>query len=307
MTDIASDQLWLWLDRFLTSKTAAGLSPRTIRYYHQQVGGFLLWLDDDAADKTVSRAVVEGYLIERRKGRSPATVSAAYRALRAFFGWVVECGYLTEQTSPMHKLAAPRVPKKLPRYVTPEEFDTLYGSIDGAAWLDYRDRTLLLLLFWSGLRRAEVMALTKRDLNLKEQVLLVRAGKGDKSRLVPFSPKLEEELNGYLARRPDDGDDIDALFVSNDGNGGVRGALSDWGLASMLRRRCGEAGVRKMNPHAFRHGFAMNFLNGGMNISAVASAMGHSSVQVTEGYYARWLAKGLQREYGQAYHNLASA
>ncbi len=290
----------------MTSKTAADLSPRTIGYYHQQVGGFLLWLDDDAADKTVSRAVVEAYLIERRKGRSPATVSAAYRALRSFFGWVVENGYFTEQTSPMYKVAAPRVPKKLPKYVTPEEFDSLYGSIDGDTWTDYRDRTMLLLLFWSGLRKGEVVGLTRRDLNLKEKMLLVRAGKGDKSRIVPFTPKLEEELDGYLTRRPDDADDIDALFVSNDGGGQVRGALTDWGLGSMLRRRCTDAGLRKMNAHAFRHGFAMNFLNAGMGISAVAAAMGHASVQTTEGTYARWLAKGLQREYGQAYHNLAA-
>jgi integrase len=72
------------------------------------------------------------------------------------------------------------------------------------------------------------------------------------------------------------------------------------GIRQMLRRRCQAAGLRYMHPHLFRHGFAMLFLNNGMQLSAVSAAMGHSSQQITTDIYAHWLSDGLSREYETA-------
>ena len=76
------------------------------------------------------------------------------------------------------------------------------------------------------------------------------------------------------------------------------------GVRMMLRRRCEAAGIRYASPHAFRHGFAMAWLNAGMHMSAVAAVMGHSSQAVTEAVYAHWQTESLSREYAQALRRL---
>jgi integrase len=96
------------------------------------------------------------------------------------------------------------------------------------------------------------------------------------------------------------------LWVSSDGYSGVRGALTAEGIRVMLRRRCTDVGLRSINPHQVRHGFAMTLLNAGMELSAVSAAMGHSSQSVTEQVYAAWLTEGLAREYDAALRRLAT-
>ena len=94
------------------------------------------------------------------------------------------------------------------------------------------------------------------------------------------------------------------LWWGSDGSHGAGQALGDEGVRMMLRRRCEAAGIRYASPHAFRHGFAMAWLNAGMHMSAVAAVMGHSSQAVTEAVYAHWQTESLSREYAQALRRL---
>jgi integrase len=158
--------------------------------------------------------------------------------------------------------------------------------------------SLLLLLYWSGLRVSELVGLHLPDVDTAAQLVTVRHGKGGKDRIIPCVPEIRRELLAYLMARPAwSGPEI---FLSNDGYGGARGALTAEGVRQMLRRRCRLTHLRHMNPHAFRHGFAMAMLNSGMQMSAVSDVMGHSSEQMTASIYARWLTAGLSREYHQA-------
>lgn len=290
------------LTQFLLAKRAAGKSPRTIEWYREQLQTYLDWLpahlDWDRLE------AIEAYLAAQRDpalALSANTVAARYRALKIWFGWLTQRKKLWP-ASPMAESEKPHVPKVVVDYVKPAEFRRLYETLGSDSWLDHRDRCIVLLLFWSGLRLGEVVGLNLGDVDTAARLVTVRGGKGGKDRIVPCAPELGPELLAYLmARPPWDGAE---LFVSNDGAGGVRGVLTPNGLRQMLRRRCKQAALRYMHPHAFRHGFAMAFLNAGMQMSAVSDAMGHSSEQVTASIYAHWLTEGLSQEYDQTRRRL---
>lgn len=292
------------MEQFLLAKEAAGLSPRTLEWYRDQIAVYLAWLP--CALDWDQPATVEAYLAaQRRLALSPSTVAARYRALSVWFGWLLRRGEIA--ASPIRAVDRPKVPKVLVEHVRLSHFRRLYASIGnspssglgtGEVWIDLRDRCLLLLLFWSGLRVSETLRLCLRDVDPAARLVTVRGGKGGKDRIVPCAPELGPEMLGYLmARPPWTGTE---LFLSNDGAGGVRGLMTASGVRQMLRRRSALAGVPYMSPHKHRHGFAMLFLNAGMPMSALAEAMGHSSEQVTANFYASWLTEGPSRQYEAA-------
>lgn len=296
-----------WLEEFLTAKMAAGLAPRTVEWYCDQISAYLAWLVALSPTGTCAPGLagpsVEQFLAaERERGLSPSSVKSRYAALSAWSNWLVRRGKI--DGSFVVQVEKPRVPKQQVRYVQLEEFRRLYTHIHGRTWWDYRDRCLLMLLFWSGLRLGEVAGLQVADIDAITQLVTVRRGKGGKARIVPIVPEVQSMLAGYLVQLPPLPPviaHVGALWFSNNGAGGVRGVLTAMGVRQILRRRCKRAGVRYMNPHSFRHGFAMEFLNHGMELSAVSAAMGHSSVQVTANEYAHWLTAGLSREHAEAY------
>lgn len=289
--------------RFLTAKSAGNRSPRTITWYEQEISHFLLWLESQAFEDGEFPALIDGYLAaERKRGVSPATVSARFRALSAWLNWCARRKLLEE--SPIAHVERPRVPKRQADHVSVAECSRLMASITGADWLDARDRLVLLLLFYSGLRVGELTALTVADIDAKAARVIVRQGKGMKARLVPVHANVPKELLGYLYSRPRyTGPE---LLLSSDGYTGIRGPLTTEGVRQMLKRRCKLAGVRYLHPHAWRHGFAMWTLNAGVGMSGVSALMGHSNTTVTESVYAHWQIGALEREYQEALARLGS-
>jgi integrase/recombinase XerC len=294
------------LDRFITAKSAAGKADRTLRWYADLLGAYLEYVEAHGLDwwQTESVESFQAHLWlrspkgrKRQVGFKPNSVDCYYRALRAWCNWLVR-RKLMPGPSPMEAVERPTRPSDPVGYVTLPEFTLLLHSIKGDEWTDQRDRCLLMLMFWSGLRVAELTSLRVADVDIAKRLVTVHRGKGGKSRIVPCAPDLGMAMLAYLMARPAFAGD--ALFASNDGYGGVRGELGVVGVRLMLRRRCKDAGLRYMHPHLFRHGFAMLFLNNGMQLSAVSAAMGHSDPKVTTDIYAHWLTDGLSREYDLA-------
>lgn len=285
------------LKQFLTAKSASGKATRTLRWYSDLLGEYLTYAEANALLwwHTETMEHFQAHLWQR--SFRPNTVDCYYRAIRAWCNWLIK-RKIMPAPSPVDAMERPSRPSDPVDHVTPAEFARLQCAIKGTEWTDQRDRCLLLLLFWSGLRVAELINLRVPDVDVAKRLVTVRRGKGGKSRLVPCAPDLGVTMLAYLMARP--GVVGDALFVSNDGYGGVRGALSVDGVRQMLRRRCNAAGLRYMHPHLFRHGFAMLFLNNGMQLSAVAAVMGHASPQTTIDIYAHWTIDGMSREYETA-------
>lgn len=284
------------LDRFLVTKEAAGCSLNTVRWYRMCVGHYLRWTDEEAQEYK-KPDTIENYLAKlRRNNLASSTVSGYFTALAAWFTWLTQREYIAD--NPLRQIPKPKQIRKVKRRIPKDDFVILYESIEVNNWSDQRDKCLLLIMFYSGLRVTETISLLPTDVDLDEQIISVRRGKGDKPRPVPCHPALVDELPIYFEMRP--AFCSETLFVANDGHDRVRGPLSAAGVRMIFVRRFAAAGLKYRNPHAFRHAFAMEFLNAGMEMSAVSASLGHASVKTTESEYAHWLVAGLKREYGEA-------
>lgn len=283
-----------WLD---AGRAARWGSSRSADWYEHNVSRYLAWVASSGAAATWTEpSTIERYLAsERGRGLSPHTLRARYVALRALFDYLIKRG-LFDPPNPLRSIDRPKLPKEhRPRSVELVELRQLLASVGLAAWSDLRDRVILQLLFFSGLRVSELVSLHVADVDVGRALVTIRGGKGNKDRPVPCLPALGSDLLAYLYSRPAwSGPE---LFLSNDGAGHVRGVLTAEGVRQMLRRRCKKLGLRHLNPHAFRHGFAMTTLNAGLDMSAISAALGHSSIKVTEQFYAKWQVESLQAQY----------
>lgn len=290
------------LTAFLTAKAAAGLSVSTLDWYARLVGQFLAWADERKLE-IKKPETVEGFLTDLRYRKlSPFTISGCYRSLSAYFKWLVQRKKL--RTSPMALVQRPKLPKQRKRHVTQPQFNKLYTSITGESWTDYRDRAILLILYYSGLRANELLSLRHDSIDRQRGVIIVEGGKGDKDRDVPYDPDAIDMLDVYLCLCP--GYNPDHLFLAGGGvHNSLRGPLTFNGLSQMVRRRCEQAGMARLGLHAFRHGFAMLFLNeGGMELASVSKSLGHSSVDLTRRFYADYETTTLRLKYHTALHTI---
>jgi integrase/recombinase XerC len=289
---------------FLLFKESEGLSPQTIKWYDGLLAQFCRSMEGQTVEQISAVTIALWLTEERGRGLSASSIEARYRALQAFFNWCEGTEEVGRPASPIghrdsRRVKRPKVGDRGVRYVRYAQYVQVTGAIDLANWLDYRDWCLLGLLYWCGLRRAELCGLAVDDVDFTQRLVLVQHGKGDKARIVPVTDEVVGGIATYLSIRPRwPGPE---LWLS-DGfdHRSVRGPLSPTGLRLMLERRCRAAGVEYLRPHRWRHGFAMSVLNAGAEMSSVSAMMGHSSVQVTERVYARWLVDGLRREYDAA-------
>lgn len=180
-------------------------------------------------------------------------------------------------------VTTPSTARKLPKALTIDEVERLIGAADTATPIGLRTRALVELLYSSGTRISEALALDVDDLSFDDQVVLVR-GKGNKQRLVPIGAHARSALDAYLVQaRPafaTRGKGSPALFLNDRGSRLSR--QSAWGdletLAAVAKLE------HKVSPHALRHSFATHLLNGGADIRVVQELLGHASVTTTQIY-----------------------
>lgn len=300
-----------WLQRFLQSKRASNRSEKTIESYAYHLHHFLGWMQKQAqsnADFTQPETI-EAFLVSQQKaGFSPFTIAGRYRSLRVWYRFLVRRVKCME-ASPVDEVESPALPNDVRPYVSLATYQRLMDSIEPLNWFDMRDRCMVYLMFWCGLRVSELLHLAPVDVDANRQQVTVRAGKGGKGRIVPCGNDLGAMVYQYLIHLPLTAEGLkiagDPLFISNNGIGGARAALTENGLRQMLRRRCSSAGLPYLKPHSFRHGYAMLFLNNGMDLSAVSKTMGHASEQFTSRIYAHWLPEGIRREYAEVRRRVA--
>jgi site-specific recombinase XerD len=272
-------------------------NARTLAWYAEELAIFTAWYAP--ADSLPDAETIDRFLAaQHAAGKAPSTVHARFRALRAVFLFLERRRYLTPDTNPLRVLDAPSVPQVARRHVTLPDLARLHAVCSGGTWLAVRDQLLLGLLFYSGLRVAELCALTVSDVDTTALTVLVRAGKGEKARLVPFPPPVAALFVRYLYLRPVH---VAPLLLAATGQRNVKGPLTRDGVRQILRKRCAQAGIDPVyNPHAFRHGFAMWLLNSGARMTTVATAMGHSDSQITAQIYAHTTVATVRREYDEA-------
>lgn len=275
-----------------------GYSRQTTKSRRCELGVFLGWCVERSIERPseLSRRMLERYqrhLFHRRrvdgKPLSARSQHNLLRAVRVFFSWLVRSEYLP--SNPAADMEMPKLPKRLPRDVlSTEEAEQVIAQPDVKTPLGLRDRAMLEVLYSTGIRRAELVGLDTYDLDFHRGVLMVRAGKGNKDRVVPIGERAMAWVNKYLSEvRPEYSFDRDeqALFLNYDGE---RLHLSY--IGHVVRAYLDQAGIEKRGAcHIFRHTVATVMLENGADIRYIQAMLGHEKLETTQIYTHVAIAK----------------
>jgi len=220
----------------------------------------------------------------RAQGASSRSLSRSLSALRACFRHLERAGHLKNRA--VLAVAMPRVPRSLPRPLTVDKARAVVtesGADDGrecAPWVNLRDQAVLLLLYGSGLRISEALALNRGDAPVPPRDVLRVKGKGGQERVVPVLPIAQEAVIHYLEACPYPLLGDDPLFV------GVRGGRLSPRIVQLLiaRMRAALDLPPTATPHALRHSFATHLLGSGADLRAIQELLGHASLSTTQVY-----------------------
>lgn len=269
------------IDQFLDALWAEqGVSDNTLSAYRSDLTIFAQWL------KTISLLDVGGDDISRflafryNQGIGSRSTARLLSTLRRFYAYQLRENRIS--VDPTALIDMPYIGRKLPSSLSENDVEALLKAPETSNPLGYRDRTMLEMLYATGLRVSELVGLRLEQVSLRQGVVKI-TGKGNKERLVPFGEEAMEWLEGYLQTiRPAIlGERQSAyLFVTNRGDGMTRQAF--WHI---IKRRAKEAGiVKELSPHTLRHAFATHLLNHGADLRVVQLLLGHSDLSTTQIY-----------------------
>ncbi len=271
------------IEAFVTALWAEyGLSETTLDAYRSDLEGFAAYLAEQGrALDQAGRADVLAYLAARVDGGArPRTTARLVSSLRRFYRRLVQDG--ARDDDPTADVEPPRLGRPLPGALTEQQVEALLAAPDTQDVVGLRDRCLLEVLYATGLRVSELVALSMDAVSTQQGVVRV-VGKGGRERLVPLGEEAVDWLQRYLREaRPELlGHRLaEALFVTRRGGGLTRQAF--W---YRVKRYASEAGIDpSISPHTLRHSFATHLLNNGADLRAVQMLLGHADLSTTQIY-----------------------
>jgi integrase/recombinase XerC len=275
---------------FLASKAAGGRAAATIYSYQWNLQNFLTWCaeneysDNDLVGSIGAETIEEHLLWMANCDYSPHSTIQRYRSIRALYAWIERRHGRLELGNPFASLTEPSTPDLLPKATTFAQLQVLIHSIKGKLWTNPRDRLILRLFFYTGLRVSEMATLQIEDVDLERRLLRVTRHKTKGEDLVPFSRSIQVELTTWLAaQRPPCAHN--GLWPASTGNRvTLPEPLTTSGLRQMVRYRSEAAGMPTMFPHSLRHGCAVHIIQKGGDIALVKRILGHRDVRTTQRY-----------------------
>ena len=271
------------IDRFIDALWIEdGLAANTLAAYRRDLTLYAAWLARTHArsiDQT-TEADLLAYAVTRHAGSKATSSNRRLTVFKRYFRWALREHLV--QADPTLKLLAARQPLRVPKTLSEAQVDALLAAPDVDTPLGLRDRTMLELMYASGLRVSELVTLKTVHLGLTEGALRV-TGKGSKERLVPFG----EEAFAWLRRYLQDaraailkGRTSSALFVT--GRGAAMSRQMFWKIVKAHALRAGSEAP--LSPHTLRHAFATHLLNHGADLRAVQLLLGHADISTTTIY-----------------------
>ena len=283
---------YLRFERNFSARTVGeyGDDLRKFESFFKNLDATLTW---ETIDSDVIRDWIESMM---DKGNIATSVNRRLSAVRSFYRFALSRGLV--EADPAHGVKGPKKNKPLPQFVREGEMDTL---LDESMWNmnrydDVCARTLILMLYETGLRISELLGLNDADVDFDTCSLKV-TGKRDKQRVIPFGDELRNTLTAYIAMRDKTvAGSTDALFRSRRGERLTYSkARSD--VRDNLSRVCS---LKKRSPHVLRHTFATAMLNNGAGLESVKKLLGHAALTTTE-IYTHTTFEQLRRVYESAH------
>ncbi len=257
-------------------KTERNYSPHTISNYARD----LRFLTGMFKTRRIDRTAAREYLLALEKRRfARRSIARKLSSARSFFRFLLREKLI--DLNPFDALHTPKLPKKLPNFLYPEEIARLFKT-PGSTPIGLRDRAILEVLYGTGLRVIELVRLNVNDVDDDEGEIKV-LGKGSKERIVLFGSKARAALHNYLndgRRLLAAGQRSPALFINRRG-----GRLTTRSIERLINQLAKEAGIlKKVTPHTLRHSFATHLLSGGADLRLVQELLGHVSLSTTQVY-----------------------
>ena len=263
-------------------KVERGLSPNSVEAYEQDLKKLYDWckeqgIQPEAASYEQLQQFVQSFFSPSSNARTQARIISG---VHSFYRFLLYHNYIDQDPSEL--IEAPRKELHLPQVLTVEEIDRLVGAIDLSKNEGHRNRAMLEMLYGSGLRVSELVALRFSAIYRPEHYMLIQ-GKGSKQRLVPMSPVAEQWLDYWLEERnhwPVQPGCEDYVFLNRRGR-----PLTRVMVFTIIKQLCLQAGITKsISPHTLRHSFATHLLQNGADLRVIQQLLGHEDITTTEIY-----------------------
>jgi len=264
----------IWMER--------GLSANTLGAYRADLVSLGRWLAErDKSLVYATRSDLLAFIAWRtEQGAKPRSTARQLSSFRRFYRFLLRESVIQED--PTIKIDMPRIGRSLPQSLTEGEVEALLAAPDVADPLGHRDRTMLEVLYATGLRVSELINLKQSEINLNQGVLRI-VGKGDRERMIPLGDEAQNWIRDFIAGPRSEillERQTDYLFPTRRGDRMTRQAF--WHI---IKRYSKQAEISsKMSPHTLRHAFATHLLNNGADLRVVQMLLGHSDLSTTQIY-----------------------
>ena len=262
-------------------------SEHTLSAYCSDIVSYILWLDGKSVIDVNFDKLREYLHFIQRFDYKKTTIARKIASIRTFYKFLFREKYI--DSNPALSLTAPKRPKPLPKFLTPEEVEQILNNVKIDTPAGFRNRVILELLWATGMRVSELSNLNFGDINLEENEIRV-FGKGAKERIVLMSDRAKNYLKQYIdsvrqlivaqGYKISDNSDSSPLFINNTGyrlqNKTIRKVINDTVEKIEL--------PKKVTPHVFRHSFATKLIENGADLRVVQELLGHAGISNTQIY-----------------------
>ena len=270
----------LFLNEYWIEK---GLSENTVQSYRLDLTALCDWLDkNDLSLETLDPVDLQGFLGERlEKGYKATSTARMLSAMRKLFQYLYREKYRVDDPSAV--LSSPKLPSRLPKYLTEQQVSDLLNTPDVDVPLELRDKAMLELLYATGLRVTELVSLTIENMSVQQGVVRV-IGKGNKERIVPMGEEAAYWVRQFmLYGRPVllNGQNSDVVFPSQRAQQMTRQTF--WHRVKHYAILA-DIDADALSPHVLRHAFATHLVNHGADLRVVQMLLGHTDLSTTQIY-----------------------
>lgn len=272
-----------YLDKFLQYLIyEKKYSEHTIKNYERDLDYFLLFLNDKKISniKNVTYQIIREYLIHlHNHNYSKKTICRYITSLRTFFKYLYNEGIIDSNVTTL--ISNPKLDKKLPNYLYPNDLEKLLNSPTTDNVLGIRDSLIIELLYSTGIRVSELIDIKVKNINFNEKRIKI-LGKGNKERYVLYGKICEQKLNKYLkeSRNIFNKNNSEFLILNKNGQ-----KITPRFIQKLMKKYQKLAGITvNVTPHTLRHTFATHLLEGGADLKSVQELMGHESLSSTQVY-----------------------